>query len=171
MRSLIVALSLATATALAVPRPNSAVPKVAVEDIEGRKFELPDAHLVTIVIYEDKDAGAQNQKVRDFLGPLTDRPEYRSRFQLIPVADVEKYDFWPAKKFVLEDLRKISKKESSAIYCDWKGRMRKLWGLTPGKSGVLLMDTAGHFRFAGEGPLSDGQIAELRARLKELGIS
>ena len=169
-RRQVVALILFATSAGAVPLPNTKAPSLRVEDLAGGSIALTDDHVVTLVIYEDQKAGTQNQKVRDRIGPITDRPENRDKLRLLAVADLERWDFWPAKKYVIEDLHKISKKENTPIYCDWKGRVRREWGLTRGRSGVILLDTHGIFRFAAEGPLDDGQIEQLVARLSELGV-
>ncbi len=154
----------------AVPRAGEAMPPVTVDGVDGRPRSFPDARVPVILFYEDKDAGLQNQHVRDLLGPITDRADNRGRLELVPVADVEKWDFWPARKYVLDELRAIERRDATRLWCDWKGRVRRALGLTRGRSGVILVAPDGKIRFAHEGPLGDAHVRELLTRLAELGV-
>jgi hypothetical protein len=167
------ALSVATvlaAPAFALPPNGSKIPRLEVDGVDGKSRALPEARHPVLVFYEDKDAGTQNQHARDVVGPITDLAENRDRLELMPIADLERWNFWPAKRYVFDHLKKISEKESTAVWCDWRGQVRRSLGLTKGKSGVLLIDTQGVLRFAGEGTLSAAQIEELLLRLGELGV-
>ena len=88
----------------------------------------------------------------------------------LPVADVEKFDFWPARPFAVRAIRREQVRTGSTILVDWKGSARRRWGLTLHKSGVLLLDGAGTLIFAEEGPLSAERVVELRGRLSSLGL-
>jgi hypothetical protein len=165
------ALLAVSSVAAALPRPGQAIAPLLVEGLDGHARTLPDARVAVILFYEDKDAGAQNQRVRDLLGPITDRAANRARIELLAIADVEKWDFWPARRYVLDDLRGIAKREATTLWCDWKGRVRRALGLSRGKSGVILIGSDGKCRFAGEGPLGDAQIRELLQRLADLGVA
>ena len=156
--------------AIALPRAGDAIPAVEVVDVDGKTRALADPRRALLIFYEDKDAGAQNRRARALLGPITDRADNRARFELVAVADVEKWDFWPARKYVIDELRATERREQTRIWCDWKGRVRRALGLTRGKSGVVLVGGDGRCRFAGEGPLTDAQIADLMRRLDELGV-
>jgi hypothetical protein len=162
--------TLAPPAARATPRAGSDTPAVTVEDTAGRPHPLPDHQLPILVIYEDRDAGQQNPRARQAVGRLSDRVENQSRFLVMAVADLEKWNWWPARHYALADLRAIARRENTPLYCDWKGAVRRAWGLSRGQSGFILVDTAGKVRFAGEGPLSEGQIAELVAELGRLGV-
>jgi hypothetical protein len=161
-----------SAPANATPSSGTSLPPVTVEDTAGGRRTFPEPKRPPVLlIYEDQNAGAQNQRARDTVGKITDRPENQGRLELFAVADLEKWNWWPARKYALADLQKIAKKEDAVIYCDWKGAMRKAWGLQKGKSGFVLLGSDGKVRFAGEGPLGEAQIRELVAQLAALGLT
>jgi hypothetical protein len=162
---------LAAATAWALP-PVGAVPaRVEVENVAAGKMRpLPDARPV-LVMYEDKDAQAQNEHARQVLGKITDRAENRARFEFVAVADVASWNWWPAKKYVLADLKKIAARENTTLFADWTGAVRKAWGFKAHKSVLVLAGSDGKVLFAGEGTLSEAQLAALVGELKKLGCS
>ncbi len=155
--------------ALGAPGAGATVPPVQVTDTQDHQRKLPTGKLPVLIFYEDKDAGAQNMDTRKGIGRFTDNRDNASRFELMAIADVEKWNFWPAKKYVLDDVRASEKKDGTPIWLDWTGEVRKSWGLTAGRSGVLLIDGDGKVRFAFEGPLGPARIDELCKRLVELG--
>lgn len=157
------------AAAWAVPPAGAPVSRVAVEDVAaGRMRPLPDTHPV-LVMYEDQGAQQQNDKARHVLGRINDDAANRARFEFVAVADVAAWNWWPAKRYVLADLKKIAKRENTTLFADWTGAVRKAWGLTPKKSAIVLVGGDGKVRFAGEGTLSDAQLAALVAELRALG--
>ncbi|MDB4969897.1 MAG: hypothetical protein JWN44_5586, partial [Myxococcales bacterium] len=147
------------------------LPRVEVDDVAAAKRRpLPDARPV-LVMYEDQDAQKQNEHARQVLGKITDRAENRARFEFVAVADVDKWNWWPAKKYVLADLKKIAEKENTRLFADWTGAVRKAWGFKPHKSVLLLATADGKVKFAGEGTLTEAQLAALVAELKALGCT
>jgi hypothetical protein len=165
-----IAIVVAAATSAWALPPVGAVPaRVEVENVAARTMRaLPDARPV-LVMYEDKDAQAQNEKARKALGHITDRAENRARFEFAAVADVAAWNWWPAKKYVLADLQKIAARENTVLFADWTGAVRKAWGLKAHKSTLVLTGADGKVLFAGEGTLSDAQLAALVTELKKLG--
>jgi hypothetical protein len=123
------------APARALPPPGAQIPAIIVEDTAGRAYPLPNPRLPVLVIYEDQGAGKQNARAREAVGQLNDRPENQARFGVMPIADLEKWNWWPARKYALDDLRIISQRNNTPLFCDWKGALRRSWGLTRGKSG------------------------------------
>jgi len=160
----------ASATAAwALPAVGTVAPRVEVENVAARAMRaVPDTHPV-LVMYEDKDAQSQNEHARKVLGKITDRAENRARFEFAAVADVAQWNWWPAKKYVLEDLQKIARRDNTVLFADWTGAVRKAWGLTAHKSVLVLTAADGKVLFAGEGTLSDAQLAALVGELKKLG--
>ena len=165
----LVLVAAAAAPARALPGRGAALPPVQVDDVAaGRARPLPDRHPV-LVMYEDKNAQSQNVRARAVLGRINDRAENRARFEFVAVADVAEYDWWPAKHYVLDDLKKVAKRENTPLFADWKAALRKQWGTRAHKSVLVLAGSDGRVLFAGEGTLSDAQIAALVAELKALG--
>ena len=166
----IVIVAAATA-ASALPTVGAVAPRVEVENVAARTMRpLPDARPL-LVMYEDKEAQTQNEHARKVLGRITDRAENRARFEFVAVADVEKWNWWPARRYVLADLRKIAERENTLLFADWTGAVRKAWGLTQRKSALVLTSPDGKVLFAAEGPLSETQLTTLVAQLKQLGCT
>lgn len=166
----IVIVAAATA-ASALPAVGAVAPRVEVENVAARAMRpLPDARPL-LVMYEDKEAQTQNEHARKVLGRITDRAENRARFEFVAVADVEKWNWWPAKRYVLADLRKIAERENTLLFADWTGAVRKAWGLTQHKSALILTTPDGKVPFAAEGPLTNAQLTALVAELKKLGCT
>jgi hypothetical protein len=165
-----IAFVVAAATAAwALPPVGGATPRVEVENVAiGKMRPLPDTRPV-LVMYEDKDAQAQNEKARQVLGKINDLAANRARFEFVAVADVASWNWWPAKKYVLADLKKIAARDNTTLFADWTGALRKAWGLKAHKSTLVLAGSDGKVLFAGEGTLSDAQLATLVGELKALG--
>jgi hypothetical protein len=147
----------------------TAAPLVIFEETNGKKVTLPQSR-VTLIFYEDKDAGPQNQRTRDVVGPITDKAENKPLLNFMAVADLEKWNWFPAKNYALKEMSKIEKKEDCTLYADWHGIVRKSWKLSKGKSGIILLDAAGVVKFFGEGPLKPAETEELVKQLAALGI-
>jgi hypothetical protein len=154
--------------ALAMPV-NAPAPLVVFETTDGKKVTLPQSR-VTLIFYEDKDAGPQNQRTRDVVGPITDKPENKPLLDFMAVADLEKWNWFPAHNYAVKEMHKIEKKEDCTLYADWRGIVRKSWKLTKGKSGIILLDAQGVVKFFGEGPLRPDETSELVKQLGALGI-
>jgi hypothetical protein len=161
-------MSLVCAVAEARPVVGERAPTVKVVDASGRERALPDARIPVVVFYEDKDAAKQNARAREVVGTFTDVKANRKLFDFVPVADVEKWNWWPARRYVLSEVRDAERDAEFPIFLDWRGDVRKQWGLTRGKSGVLLLGSDGKVLFAAEGTLGEEQLKEIAARLREI---
>lgn len=163
----------AAATPPAAPGPTvgSKLSPVTFSDPEWHPRQFPDGTLPLLIQYEDKNAGEQNKHANKLFGAFTDHPANHGKFEFVPVADVGDYNWWPAKKYVLDNIRATCEREKVTVWIDWKGEARKVWGLTKGKSVILLLDGEGSVRFVSEGPLSEAQLKTLEAQLIGLGLS
>jgi predicted transcriptional regulator len=144
-------------------------PLVIFEEVNGKKVTLPQSR-VTLIFYEDKDAGPQNQRTRDVVGPITDKPENKPLLNFMAVADLGAWNWQPARAYALKEMSKIEKKENCTLYADWHAIVRKTWKLKKGKSDIILLDSQGVVKFFGEGPLKPEQTNDLVAQLAALGI-
>lgn len=152
----------------ALPAEGNAVATVTVERSDGQPRTLPERDRALLVVYEDKDAGRQNRHLKPLLDKAG-RAANAGAVEVVAVGDVSAWDFWPAKKYVLADIKEREQRDRNTIFLDWKGLVRERWGLKKGRSGVLLIDRTGQLRFAFEGPLPQAEIDRLAARLVELG--
>jgi len=145
-------------------------PPVVLHDTAGRIRQVPDQKIPILVIYEDQDGGKDNRAAKDFLGRVNSTADNRARCEAIAVADVEKYDWWPAKKYVLADIQKSEAQKKTTIYIDWKGAVRKAWGLGKGKNNLVLVAPDGKVLWSSTGTLTSAQLEELSGILRDLGL-
>jgi hypothetical protein len=167
--SILLVVVAAASPARALPARGALLPTVEVDDVAKRRPRpLPDAHPV-LVMYEDREAQAQNSRARAVLGRINDRAENRTRFEFVAVADVAAWGWWPARRYVLDDLRKIAARENTALFADWTGAVRQRWGLPAHRSALVLTGSDGRVRFAAAGTLTEAQLSALVAELQALG--
>jgi hypothetical protein len=158
----------------AVPPRGAQLAPVTLADADGHARTLPDGRGPLLLFYEDRHVGAgntENHRLHRLLFDAMERPENRGRLEVVPVGDVESFDFWPARRIATGIIRERGKRERYTILCDWRGAVRRTWGLTRGKSGNLLLAADGRVLFAAEGPLDEAQVRDLLARLTELGVT
>lgn len=145
-------------------------PAAHVTDADGHTLDLRSINGKPILIlYEDKDSATLNVALKDDLARLAKGDRYRTAVALVPVADVQSYDFWPAKGFVKDAIRSESKKQNATIYCDWDGSFQRAAGFQRGTSSVMLLGRDARVLFTSEGPLTkdhrDRLILLLRAEV------
>ncbi len=145
-------------------------PRVYVPDHRNDLRSFPDEKQALLVIYEDQDGGKQNKPIKEILGKLNSDPKNRAKVDVVAVADLEKWSWWPARKYALADVQKAATEKKTTIYLDWKGELRRTWGLSKGKSNLVLVGTDGIVRFASEGPITDEQQKALLAELARMGV-
>jgi hypothetical protein len=171
MVAALVATVIAGAPAWALPRLGAPLPAVAVDDVAAARARALPIGRPMLVMCEDREAQAQNQKAREVLGRINDMPQNRERFEFVAVADVGAWNWWPARRAVLSDLKDIAAKHNTTIYADWHGALRKTWGLTQHRSALVLADAEGKVRFASEGTMSEEQLQALLIALEQLGCT
>ena len=82
---------------------------------------------------------------------------------------VAAWNWWPAKRYVLADLKQIARRENTTLFADWTAALRNAWHLQPHQSVLILSSANGTVLFASSGPLDAAQLAALVAHLKSLG--
>ncbi len=169
---------LALGTALAVASPAWALipagslrPAAHVADADGHVLDLRAVNgRPTLVLYEDKESSGMNVAFKADLARLAKGDRYRDAVALVPVADVQGYDYWPVRGFVKDAIRGESKKVGATIYCDWDGSFQRAAGFRRGTSSVMLIGRNARILFASEGPLNAAQretvIGLLRTELE-----
>jgi hypothetical protein len=169
--SAIVLLALALGgTADALPQVGAPRAAARVIDANDRTLDLGGIrNKPMLVVYEDKDSAAMNTALKEQLALLARGDRYRTAVALVPVADVEGYDYWPVRGFVKSSIRGESKKIGATIYCDWDGSFRRAMGLRRGTSNIVLFGRDARVLFASEGPLGktdrDRLVALLRSQV------
>jgi predicted transcriptional regulator len=158
------------AVVIALVARGAVAPPVTVADSTGRPRRFPDATKPMLVIYEDQDGGKDNRRAKEILGRVNASAENRAKVEAVAVADLEKWDWWPARKYALDDIRKTEAQKATTILLDWKGEIRKAWGLPKGKNSLILVAPDGKVLWSSQGTLSEAQIEELLALLRSLGL-
>jgi Bacterial protein of unknown function (YtfJ_HI0045) len=164
----IFAFSLSMASsAFALPAVGAAQPQGTVVDADGNKLDLKKpSGKPTLFVYESKESATQNEVLKAELSALAKGDKYRKAIRLIPIADVDGYDYWPARGFVKSAIREESAKLKTTIYCDWDGSFRKAAGFKRDTSSVVLVGKNGKVLFAYEGGVPEGERKKLIELLK-----
>lgn len=148
------------------------VSPVSVIDQDGHGKAIPSGKPM-LLIYEDQDGGKQSQHCKEVLGKINSSVENQQKVDVLAVADLEKWNWWPAKKYALADIQKTAREKKTTIYLDWTGAVRKAWGLAAKKNNLILVGAAtdgGRVLFASEGECSDAQLKELVGKLVSFGV-
>jgi hypothetical protein len=138
-------------------------------DDKAAKFSLLRAGHPTIVFYEDKDGGDQNERLKQRIGELRKKSPSAKRVALVAIADVKSWDFWPAKGFVKDALRSAGKKAGIVVWADWSGGGRASLDASSNRSNVVLLDKLGKVVWASSGKLSTAQENEVLEHIQKLG--
>jgi hypothetical protein len=168
MRARLVSLMLAASAGLfAAPPRGAGVAEFRVENPDGVALtRAQTAGRPLLVVYEDKDSSETNRVFKDELSKLAKGGAFVKRVTLAAVADVQGYDFWPARGIVKSSIRDEEKKAGTPVYCDWSGAFRQAFQLRSGTSTILLYGRDGKLLLASEGALSEAQRAELILMLR-----
>jgi hypothetical protein len=144
---------------------------VTLEDHNGQAQALPDPGKAILVVYEDQDGAKQNKETKALISAYNDPVANRSKLAVLPVADLSKWNWRPAKGYALKDVRKSAEQNNTRILIDWTGALHKTWGLKKGKNSIVLVGADGKVRFASEGEHTAEQRAALERELQVLGLS
>lgn len=164
---LVVTLAAVAGQASALVQAGTLRPAAQVVDADDRSLDLRSINgKPVLVLYEDQSSSKLNEDFKADLSRLAKGDRYRTAVALVPVADVQAYDFWPARGFVKDAIRGESKKVGTTIYCDWDGAFQRAAGFRRGTSSVMLIGRDARVRFASEGALDKTQRALLISLLK-----
>jgi hypothetical protein len=128
------------------------------------QFGLP-----TVLFYEDRHSTALNQQTKDELFARGKRDGLLQAAKVVAVANLEGYDWFPARDFALAGVRDAELKAGVPVLVDWRGALRAPpWSLPAKTSSVLLLDSVGRVTFERSGRLTDADRAALFEALREL---
>ena len=148
----------------------SVAPRVQIPDQNGVLRAFPEEKQPILLIIEDQEGGKQNRPLKERLGRINSDPANRAKCDVIAIADLSRWDWWPARKYALADVQKTATEKKTTIYLDWKGELKRAWGVQKGKNHLLLLMPDGKVRFAAEGPVSGADEQNLINILVELGV-
>lgn len=142
-----------------------------VHDHSGKaaKFSALRTGHPTIVFYEDKDGGKQNERFKQRLGKLQGKSASAKKVKVVAIADVHSWNFFPAKGFVNNALESAGKKAGITVWADWSGAGRASLSASSDVSNVVMLDAAGKVVWASAGRLTPVQEDDLLNRVEKLG--
>ena len=120
---------------------------------------------VVVVLHQDRKSAEENAQLKAELGRLS--AESGQQLHLVALADVAGYDFWPAKGFVKDALRPL-KQKGAAVFVDWRGSVRKQYGLRSGQSAVFVLGPRGELQALARGRLSSDEASSLLNTIRQL---
>lgn len=167
----VAALALMASHAQALVGTGSLRPAGRVYDADDHTLDLRSINGKPILLlYEDKDSAKVNEPLKLELARLAKGDRYRTAVALVPIADVQSFDFWPVRGFVKDAIRSESKKQGATIYCDWDGNFQRAAGFKRGTSSVVLIGRDARVLFSHEGalppPERDRLVSLLRSEVE-----
>lgn len=126
----------------------------------------------TVLFYEDRDSTKLNQHVKDALFAAGKEKGLTDAVAVVAVANVAKYDWFPARNFVLAAVRDVEAKFHVPVYLDFKGQLSAPpWSLPSKTSTVVVLTRAGRPVLTFKGRLDDAELATLFSTLENLVAS
>ncbi len=126
---------------------------VALEVLKGKPL---------LLFYEDRDSTGLNQALKDELFKRGKAAGLLDAVKVVAVADLEGFNWFPARDFALAGVRDAERKAGIPVYVDWSGRLRAApWKLKEGTSNVVLLDAGGAEQLRFSGALDEKQRAQL----------
>lgn len=157
-----IAFAVALSSAHALPNIGAPAPKVSVQSLGGNTLDAQDLRgKTTLIFYENKDTTKQNASLKAALERQKKQTGYGNDVQVIAVADVSAWNFWPAKGFVQDAIREQEKKAGYPIYLDWSGSFGKAYGMKDDASNVVLVGPDAKVKLAHAGPVPAGKVLEI----------
>lgn len=121
-----------------------------------------------VVFYEDKESTSLNQRVKDELFKRGKEHDLLTSVEVVAIANVQGFDWFPARNFVLAAVKKTEKEFKVPVYCDFKGALAKApWNLEKTGATTLLISRSGEVVWKATGQLSDAQMEALFSSLEQ----
>jgi Bacterial protein of unknown function (YtfJ_HI0045) len=116
----------------------------------------------TVLFYEDKESNQLNQHVKDALFLRGKEKGLLDQVNVIAVANVAAFNWFPARNFVLAAVRDIEAHVHVPVYLDFQGSLTvPPWSLAAKSSTVLVLSARGEVLWSVRGKLTDAQLATL----------
>ena len=120
---------------------------------------------VLVVLHQDRKSADENQAFKTELGRLS--AGHPAHMRVVALADVDGYAFWPAKGYVKDALRPLAT-DGAVVLCDWRGAVRKSYGLKAGQSAVFVLSSSGELVTLSRGKLTPDESKALLRGIREL---
>lgn len=130
-------------------------PSFALESTGGGRRSLVDyAGRVVLLMYEDRDSQEQNASLKAEIRQRIRQESLGRNLAVVPIADVRRYDYWPARSVVRRAVADQARALGTEILLDWNGEIARRYGFrTPG-SNVALIGRAGELLHQRTGALA-----------------
>jgi hypothetical protein len=140
-------------------------PWFSLEGTSGGTRTLHDyADRVVLMMYEDRDSTDVNAPLKAEVRRRIWTEMLWKRLAVVPVADVRRYDYWPARAVVRAAVIEQAKALGTEILLDWKGDVFRHYGFRSPDSNVVLIGRDGALVYQHTGPLYPSE----RRRFHEL---
>lgn len=151
-------LSLATSQASAV-EPRSSPLEATLRGSDGAEAPLSKWRGKPVILfYEDKDSTKLNQALKEELFERGKQHGLLEAAWVVAVANLEKFNFFPARQIALSYVRDEEKKVGVPILVDLDGTLGgQPWSLPKKTSTVMLMDATGAVVYAYSGRLEEAE--------------
>lgn len=168
-RSLLVAL-LVVGTSLARATDDAAPRDAELEGTDGgtvaiRMYRGKPA----VLFYEDRHSTEINADVKRALWEQGRAANRTDAVHVVAIANIQAYDFFPAKDFAVAFIRRLEGKIGIRILLDAKGVLSKPpWNLPAEGGSVVLLDADGRVVWQYDGALGPERTRELLAKVEAL---
>jgi hypothetical protein len=169
---ILLALALSVTLGNASANPTQTLDKLdaKLSDSAGKPIQLSDFRgKPTVLFYEDRDSRDQNRKVKDELWKRGKEAGLTDSANVVGVANLQAFDFWPARGFARSAVEDVEKKVGIKVLIDWKGALTSTpWNLPTKSSTVVLLDAEGAVRYSHSGAMTQKEMDELFTKLSAL---
>jgi hypothetical protein len=147
------------------PAVGRAAPWFALEGSSGATRTLWSyAGRVLLLMYEDRDSQGLNAALKAEVRRRMAVERLFGQLAVVPVADLRRYDYWPARKIVRRAVAEQARALGAETLLDWKGDVLRRYGFRSPGSNVALIGHDGRLLYHDTSPL----VAEERRRFHEL---
>ena len=121
---------------------------------------------VVVVLHQDRHSSEQNPQFKEKLSTLVRR--FPKELQVVALADVGGYDFWPAKGYVKDALKSLDSGGGAIVACDWKGAVRKAYRLKQRQSVVFVLGKSLELLRMAQGELAVAESDQLVQQIESV---
>ena len=122
-----------------------------------------------IVFYEDKDSMTLNKPLKDALFAEGRKRNMLDAVHVIAVANLKGFDWFPAKQFALDGVRKAERDFGLPVYMDFDGSFSKSGLQLPQRSStIVLLDKFGRETWRHTGALNVSEASKVVDQLATL---
>ena len=141
----------------------------AILDLEDQPVSLRAMRgKVVVVLHQDRYSSEQNPTFKDRLGELVLR--HPEKLQLVALAEVGGYNFWPARRYVKDALRPLRSLGGAVVACDWKATVQKQYHLPARQSAVFVVGKSGTLQALTIGVLPTARADALLSQIEKLAV-